>query len=438
MSLFWKNNFIAEMLIMELCLCFSFPRRKYAVLRWILFTIGLLVLSSLVAQRWQWNGNVVLAGNIVWNTLWHTLFAVLTAVQIICCFKIDFWNAFFLMEITVSSQVAQFDLYKLLEAVLFGEEAQRNPGVPSVVLNLSVLAVTCILLYCLFGARKTNHGRLRLDAHNRRVILISTFFLVADNILTTLLRVNDSNINFGPAMIAAQIYFIMFNFVMVYMLENLILRQSLEKEQLALQALERQKEEQYRFSQELIDSINIKSHDLKKQINYLRNEKSGREDLLNEIENITDQFDSNIQTHNEALTAILSEKSLVCSANGIPFTCMADGEGIGFMRDLDIYTLFANLIDNAIEASIALPEENRSIELVVRRQFDFLSIHLSNYFNGEVFEQDGELLTLKEDRKNHGFGSKSIRQIVGNYDGTYSYKTDDGIFTVNILIPFPA
>ena len=426
------------MLIMELCLCFSFPRRKYAVLRWILFTIGLLVLSSLVAQRWQWNGNVVLAGNIVWNTLWHTLFAVLTAVQIICCFKIDFWNAFFLMEITVSSQVAQFDLYKLLEAVLFGEEAQRNPGVPSVVLNLSVLAVTCILLYCLFGARKTNHGRLRLDAHNRRVILISTFFLVADNILTTLLRVNDSNINFGPAMIAAQIYFIMFNFVMVYMLENLILRQSLEKEQLALQALERQKEEQYRFSQELIDSINIKSHDLKKQINYLRNEKSGREDLLNEIENITDQFDSNIQTHNEALTAILSEKSLVCSANGIPFTCMADGDGIGFMRDLDIYTLFANLIDNAIEASIALPEENRSIELVVRRQFDFLSIHLSNYFNGEVFEQDGELLTLKEDRKNHGFGSKSIRQIVGNYDGTYSYKTDDGIFTVNILIPFPA
>ena len=228
-SLFWKNNFIAEMLIMELCLCFSLPRRKYAVLRWIIFAIGLLALSSLVAQRWQWNGNVVRAGNIVWNTLWHTLFAVLTAVQIICCFKIDLWNAFFLMEITVSSQVAQFDLYKLLEAVLFGEEAQRNPGIPSVVLNLSVLAVTCILLYCLFGARKTNHGRLRLDAHNRRVILISTFFLVADNILTTLLRVNDSNINFGPAMIAAQIYFIMFNFVMIYMLENLILRQSLEK-----------------------------------------------------------------------------------------------------------------------------------------------------------------------------------------------------------------
>ena len=207
---------------------------------------------------------------------------------------------------------------------------------------------------------------------------------------------------------------------------------------MALQALERQKQEQYRFSQELIDSINIKSHDLKKQINYLRNEKSGREDLLNEIENITDQFDSNIQTHNEALTAILSEKSLVCSANGIPFTCMADGEGIGFMRDLDIYTLFANLIDNAIEASVALPKERRSIALVVRRQFDFLSIHLSNYFNGEVLEQDGELLTLKEDHKNHGFGSKSIRQIVENYDGTYSYKTDECIFTVNILIPFPA
>ena len=438
MSLFWKNNFIAEMLIMEACLCYSFPRRKKSLFRWIAFAIGLLVLSSLVAQNWQWNGDVVVADNIVWNTLWHTLLAALTVVQIICCFKIDLWNATFLMEITVASQVSQFNVYKLLEALLLGEEAQRNPGIPSVALNLAVLAMTCILLYRLFGARKTNRGRLHLDSHNRRVILIATILLMSDNILTSFLRVNDSNMNFGPTMVAAQIYFTMFNMVMVYMLENLVLRQSLEKEQLALQALERQKEAQYHFSQELIDSINIKSHDLKKQINYLRTEQSGREELLTELENITDRFDSNIQTKNGALTAILSEKSLVCSANGIPFTCVADGDGIDFMRDLDIYTLFANLIDNAIEASIALPEDKRSIQLVVRRQFDFFSIHLSNYFDGNLLEQDGELLTLKADRENHGFGSKSIRQIVENYDGTYTYKTEDNTFTVNILIPFPS
>ena len=125
-----------------------------------------------------------------------------------------------------------------------------------------------------------------------------------------------------------------------------------------METVARQKEAQYQISHELIDSINIKNHDLKKQLRFLQRS-SSRESFLSELETITDRFDSSIYTDNSALTAVLSEKSLVCSANDIPFTCMARGDDIGFMRDIDIYTLFANLLDNAIEASLKLPVEDR-------------------------------------------------------------------------------
>ena len=114
---------------------------------------------------------------------------------------------------------------------------------------------------------------------------------------------------------------------------------------------------------------------------------------------------------------------------------MAGGEGLSFMRDIDIYTLFANLLDNAIEASLKIPPENRCITLAVRRQSAFLSIHISNYFSGKLLEENGELITLKEDHNAHGYGSKSVRQIVEKYDGSLSYRNEDNVFTVNILIP---
>lgn len=60
-----------------------------------------------------------------------------------------------------------------------------------------------------------------------------------------------------------------------------------------------------------------------------------------------------VHTGNDALDAILSEKGLACEQGGIAFRCMADGAAVGFMAPTDIYSLFGNALDNAIEASRA-------------------------------------------------------------------------------------
>lgn len=111
-------------------------------------------------------------------------------------------------------------------------------------------------------------------------------------------------------MIVFRLYDIVFGFVTLYMLYNRIARHTQEMEQTAMQAIARQRSAQYAFSQELIDTINIKSHDLKKQIKYLKGTDVAREDALKELETLTDSFDTTFHSCNEALNTVLSEKSI--------------------------------------------------------------------------------------------------------------------------------
>lgn len=88
---------------------------------------------------------------------------------------------------------------------------------------------------------------------------------------------------------------------------------------------------------------------------------------------------------NDALDAILSEKGLACEQSGIAFRCMADGAAVGFMAPTDIYSLFGNALDNAIEASRALERrEDRSISLTTRAVAGLLLVHVENRFAGSL------------------------------------------------------
>ena len=62
------------------------------------------------------------------------------------------------------------------------------------------------------------------------------------------------------------------------------------------------------------------------------------------------QYDALFSTGNQAIDAILNEKSLYCSQRGIALNCLVDGSAVGHMEYVDIYSLVGNIMDNAIEA----------------------------------------------------------------------------------------
>lgn len=196
---------------------------------------------------------------------------------------------------------------------------------------------------------------------------------------------------------------------------------------------------QYQLSRENIDAINVKCHDIRHQICHLADGGSSvTRQALDELSHEVAVYDTQVRTGNDALDTILSEKGLICERKQIPFRCIADGNALSFMQPVDIYALFGNAVENAIEASESLPPDQRDISLAVRRTAGMVSIHIENRFSGTVsFGADGLPSTTKQDRQNHGFGTRSILLTAERYGGTAAMKGEEGVFHLNVLIPQP-
>ena len=148
----------------------------------------------------------------------------------------------------------------------------------------------------------------------------------------------------------------------------------LQKEMSAQEQLFMMNKAQYELSKENIELINRKCHDLKHQIAGLRNitDSEERRQVVDSIEKSVMIYDSILHTGNPILDTVLTEKSLVCQENGIRMHGIIDGKLLFFMDAIDIYTLFGNALDNAIEANRKVEEEKRCISILIHEKVNLI------------------------------------------------------------------
>ena len=104
------------------------------------------------------------------------------------------------------------------------------------------------------------------------------------------------------------------------------------------------------------------------------------------------------------------------------------------MSELDLCCILGNLFDNAIEASMALPEKDRLIRVYMDMKGTQLYISFTNFTAGKKLEKTGgRFRTTKGE--GHGFGLVRIDDIVARLDGYLSRNSEDGAFTTEILLP---
>ena len=121
--------------------------------------------------------------------------------------------------------------------------------------------------------------------------------------------------------------------------------------------------------------IDHKCHDLKHQIRALEHVSEGeRSDYIRELEDAIGIYDAVVETGNEVVNTIISEKTLICGRRDIRLSCIVDASHLDFMATLDIYALLGNALDNAIEnVSKYQDTDKRIISLTIRAVGDFLS-----------------------------------------------------------------
>lgn len=200
----------------------------------------------------------------------------------------------------------------------------------------------------------------------------------------------------------------------------------------------RQQTSQYHVTKETIEIINRKCHDLKHQIRAFRQmtDEQEKEEYLTELEHAIMIYDTALKTKNQALDTVLMEKGLFCKDHGIQWSCMADGSKLDFMKLEDIYAIFGNALDNAITAVLDLEDiEKRVISVKVITRKSLLMIQIQNYYDKDLQFEEGVPVTTKKNKRDHGYGMKSIRYTAEKYNGTITVKAENHIFMLQILIP---
>ena len=225
---------------------------------------------------------------------------------------------------------------------------------------------------------------------------------------------------------------------LLYLQSALFKKSSMRKELETIQLLWHQQKGQYQLSKETIELINHKCHDLKHQVQAIRavKDEKERETYLEKIEKSVQIYSAIVRTGNEILDTILTEKSLICENSGIHINCVVDGSLLAFMNPVDLYTLFGNALDNAIEAVRKLEsKEKRVIDIMLYERQSFLMLQIVNPMCGEVKFEDGLPLTTKAKNGYHGYGMKSMLHTIQKYEGHLTTEVKNGCFYFNVMLP---
>ena len=191
--------------------------------------------------------------------------------------------------------------------------------------------------------------------------------------------------------------------------------------------------EKYNASRRIVHDVKKHITSLEGLINSNNSTKAlGYKNLLNaELEKLVPQFECD----NSILSVIVSNKIAIAMEMNVDFKINVEFANIDFISDLDITTIFANLLDNAFEACEELPENERKIWFAVTRHNYFLLICTENTFKNIKLDENHKYKSTKSDHQ--GVGLTNIRKTVEKYEGNFITHTEDGIFKTEILIQIP-
>lgn len=438
--------FALEITVAELLFSLRMQKRKFFWLRligWIVAMAGVSALCALLPD-------IVFSNAVAVSGLYIGLF-VLSVLLMMMCYDEKWINVFFCGICAYTLQHMAYGFANLaitcitrtrspiLDLYADGTNASNMFGRETSIAFL-VYALCFYTSYgvCFMLFRKAVDKNRQIKIRSAQVPLLIAMGLLIDialNMMFVYLVPSDVevmvNIIFSVYSCAACILFL-------FVLFGLAKNKKLEDEKNFIEYLSKKQTELYDIRKENMELVNMKAHDMKYQLREIGKNQFMPQETISEIERIIIANDAVIKTGYPVLDMLLTDKSMYCGKNDISFTCLADGAAISFMSDADIYSLFGNALDNAIESCMKMDgKAPRIIGMKLAAVDNFVSVNVYNSFDGEIVIRDGLPQTSKSDSAFHGYGMKSIRYIVEKYSGDLQIQTDGSVFNLNILLPIP-
>ncbi len=426
---FVAHGFVLELVLAAWVYCHYYERRENFAIR-AAAAIGLMLLNSVL---WHHLSGIIPSKAWAISAMGiakYLLFFLIGYGSIQLCMRCEKSEAMFCMTCALATQHLSYVLYDDVLAL----SGWAYDSVQAVAIISAVMLLVYLAAYYLFVRKMKQHPELSFQ--NRENLIVGGLLILFTIVIKFIMEPYLSARSMTKLYVLVSIYDVVCCVLALMLERDLFRNQALTDEKNFLTQLVHMQEEQYRTSKANVEMVNIKCHDMKHQISHITS--TTDPDAIRELEQIISVYDSSLQTGNEILDVCLMEKKLLCEKNSIKLDCIANGQCLSFMQPSDLFSLFGNALDNAMEAVCKLDDvEKRIIFVSVKEELGMAIIHVENNYTGELIMADGIPRTSKDDEFYHGYGVKSIRMVVEEYDGNMALLPQNGIFNLNITIPVP-
>ncbi len=429
---------------MEKIICYSFSFLMEAIILWQ-YTSTLFV-----SKRKPWINFTVLsalyfllfsASLLEYKALNTTLYFLVNFLFLLCNMELKWYTAFFHSAILMAIMgMCELTAYGMIKPQFFKYHGNFFPMLLFAIFNkLIFFTVICVLTHFMKSRQKGN------EQYDKSVFWLIFIPITSIFIMLTLMNScnPDSLSSTQSWMITLSAIFLLISNLLVFGINQYNQRKSLEytEMQLMLQK-ESDSAKYYKMLSEQNENQSILIHDIKKHLQSIALLNTQKENdkisaYINQLMFSSDLKESVRLCDHEMLNAILCRYQRQCEQENISFHADIRSKAIHFMTNNDITSLFCNLLDNAFDSSIHIPESFIEIRVEKKDNTPITLITISNSCRTDPFLQPGKnLITHKPDKSKHGFGIKSIRKIVKKYNGNMEmyYKDDSSTFHVIITL----
>jgi len=313
-----------------------------------------------------------------------------------------------------------------------------------------ISAFICALGYvgCLGGLIKLTAKKQTYSLPLSVIVMISGFCYIVYKLFFSYILVTDDmlkmNISDRYDVVTVEIVFLLLIFGGVILIKNVYLgRYYQQLVNVSANSMEAQKKYYETLEQRDVLVRGIR-HDMNNHLSVLNlllenGQVDQAKDYIVEISENIRETDIGVHTGNSIVNAIIMDKMSVAKEKGV--SIIVNGVwNYEKMQSVDICTILANILDNAIEAvDDKLSDTNIVLDLKCTDQFFMISE--SNRCSRKPIMEDDKLITTKKDKSIHGFGIENIRNAVAKYQGTVELTCEKAqdfdnefIFTIDILI----
>ncbi len=228
------------------------------------------------------------------------------------------------------------------------------------------------------------------------------------------------------------------NFTAFYLFERMSRLYQEKQEKWLIEQQNRYYENQLQLINSSLEATRILRHDMKNHLQAIYSDiSSGNIDEgLKHISDISDAYNSGteiIHTGYPAIDSIVNFKLASAKQSGVRVNASATIPPELNITSFDCTVILGNLLDNAIQAS-SLVEGERFIDFSMIYNKGMLLIKISNSYANKLVWNGDRLMSSKTESESHGYGLKSVREVVEKYSGTLDFETDEQIFTITAVL----